>query len=141
MAERNSQRYRIMVVAAVIEREGKLLIGQRKNGGRHALKWEFPGGKVERGETPRQALERELSEELDIRATVGSEVTRYEYRYPRKAAILLIFHRVPEFSGEPRNGVFEQIRWESASRLPEYDFLDGDADFVRRLARGEFRER
>lgn len=126
-----------MVVAAVIERDGQVLVCQRKQGGRHALKWEFPGGKVERGETPRAALQRELMEELALPTVVGQEIVRYEYRYPRRSRILLIFHRVVEFEGEPSNQVFEQIVWEPRSRLTEYDFLEGDMDFVRRLSRGE----
>lgn len=128
-----------MVVAALIGRNGRLLVCQRHNGDRHALKWEFPGGKVEPGETPRQALERELREELGIQARVGREVVRYEVRYRRRNPILLIFHSVTEFSGEPQNNVFEQFLWEFPERLPAYDFLEGDRDLVRRLARGEFR--
>lgn len=127
-----------MVVAAVIEWDGQVLIGQRKREGRHPLKWEFPGGKVEPRENPRAALSRELEEELAIDVTVGPEISRYEYRYPRYTPILLIFYRVTRFTGSPVNRVFEQIRWEQAKKLQEYDFLEGDADFIRRLARGEF---
>ena len=128
----------INVAAAVIEREGKILIGQRKRGDSHGLRWEFPGGKVERGESPAEALARELREELGIQAIVGSEIIRYEHRYPRRTSILLIFYRVTEFQGEPRSLAFEEIVWEIATKLPGYDFLDGDIDFVRRLAAGEF---
>lgn len=130
--------YRIPVVAGLIEQGGRLLIGQRRSGSRHALKWEFPGGKVEQGESPRIALARELREELGIIATIGREITRYEFTYPRGASLLLIFMQVEEFSGEVQNGVFEQIKWETRVNLPSYDFLDGDLDFVRRLAAGEF---
>ncbi len=130
--------YRILVVAGVIRRDGLYLIGQRKNGDSHAFKWEFPGGKVERGETPREALTRELSEELGIRARVGRELARYEHQDHRRSPILLIFHAVDGFDGEPAPGEFEQIRWEAPERLLEYDFLDGDLDFVRRLARGQW---
>jgi 8-oxo-dGTP diphosphatase len=123
------------VVAAVIERDGKILIGQRRRDDRHPLKWEFPGGKVEDGEDPAAALRRELAEELDIRATIGDELARYRYQYPGRAAILLIFYRVQEFAGEPRNHAFEALTWESAARLPEYDFLEGDTEFVNALAK------
>lgn len=122
-----------MVVAALIEREGQVLICQRKAGDRHDLKWEFPGGKVELGEDPRAALARELEEELAIQASIGGEVTRYEFRYPKRAPILLVFYEVREYRGEPSNRGFEQIRWEARERLPEYDFLEGDVEFVRRL--------
>jgi 8-oxo-dGTP diphosphatase len=128
----------ILVVAGLIEREGKILIGQRKSGSRHALKWEFPGGKVERGETAAQALVRELCEELSIEAEAGAEIAQYGYQYPNRLPISLTFLRVARYTGEPRNLVFEQIRWETRDRLPDYDFLDGDTDFVHRLVRGEF---
>lgn len=130
--------YRIPVVAGLIEKDGKLLIGQRKAGTRHEFKWEFPGGKVEQGESPRAALARELREELGIEATIGREITRYEFNYPKSSSLLLIFLAVPRFSGELRNAVFEKIQWETRENLPHYDFLDGDLDFVRRLAAGEF---
>ena len=128
----------IKVVAAVIHQAGKILIGQRKKADKHPLKWEFPGGKVERGESPMVALARELQEELGIQARIGREIVRYAWSYPKRATILLIFYRVSEYSGEPDSICFEQIVWEDPAKLPEYDFLDGDVDFVRRLANGEF---
>lgn len=124
-----------IVVAGVLIREGKLLIGQRMSGDRHEFKWEFPGGKVETGETPKQALKRELLEELGVVAVIGPEVARYEHAAPGRAPLLLLFHRVDSFDGEPRNIAFEQILWESPENLPTYDFLDGDQDFVKRIAR------
>jgi 8-oxo-dGTP diphosphatase len=119
------------VVAAVIEREGKTLVCQRAVGKWHALKWEFPGGKVEAGEEPREALARELDEELGVRAAIGEEITRYAYQYPSRPPILLIFFRVVEFEGSPVNREFADMVWEVPSRLPEYDFLEGDVEFVR----------
>src|SRR5690348_11422627 len=108
------------VVAAIISREGRILICRRRPGDAHALKWEFPGGKVERGEAPEDALRRELEEELAIDARIGAEITRYEYCYPGKQAILLIFYRVTDFAGEPRNLVFHEMVWEAPVRLPGY---------------------
>ena len=128
----------IKVVAAIIERDAKILIGQRRREDSHGLKWEFPGGKVERGESPASGLARELREELGIEATIGQELVRYEHRYPRRTSILLIFYSVTEFSGVPESLAFEKILWESPEKLPGYDFLDGDIDFVRRLAAREF---
>ena len=128
----------IKVVAAVIELDAKILIGQRRREDSHGLKWEFPGGKVERGESPASGLARELREELGIEATIGRELVRYEHRYPRRTSILLIFYSVTEFSGVPESLAFENILWESPEKLPGYDFLDGDIDFVRRLAAREF---
>ena len=124
------------VVAALIERDGKILVCQRRAGDRFEFKWEFPGGKVEPEEEPRAALQRELREELAIEAKIGVEVARYEYEYPGKKPILLIFYRVDSYEGEPVNQVFASMQWTSARDLPALDFLDGDIDFVRRLARG-----
>jgi 8-oxo-dGTP diphosphatase len=121
------------VVAAVIERAGRVLIAQRKNAGYHPLKWEFPGGKVETGETPEDAVIRELEEELGIAARIDRELMRYEYQYPGRSRILLIFYRVADFEGSPRNLDFEEIRWERLDRLVDYDFLEGDAGFIARL--------
>ena len=122
------------VVAAIMERSGKILVCQRRESDPHPLKWEFPGGKVEPGEAPSQALRRELHEELGIKARIGEEITRYPYCYPGRQPILLIFYRVAEFAGEPRNLVFRQILWDAPARLREYDFLEGDVDFVRTLS-------
>jgi mutator protein MutT len=120
-----------IVVAAVIERDGRILIAQRRPTGQHPLKWEFPGGKVEPGEAPQAALIRELREELAIEARLDAEIARYEYQYPGRPPILLIFYRVVEFSGEPKNLNFERMVWELRDCLREYDFLEGDADFLR----------
>ncbi|HYL77566.1 MAG TPA: NUDIX domain-containing protein [Bryobacteraceae bacterium] len=118
------------VVAAVIERDGRILIAQRRNEGPHALKWEFPGGKVESGESPPDALLRELEEELAIRAQIGREIMRYEYQYPGRPPILLIFYRVTTFTGEMENLNFEQIEWVAPHQFRDYDFLEGDAAFI-----------
>jgi len=122
------------VVAAVIERDGHVLICQRNRTSRHALKWEFPGGKVEPGESPRDALARELKEELEIDARIGEEIHRHTTRYGNGPEIHLHFFRVIEFAGEPVNTEFEQILWERRKALTDYDFLEGDREFVRSLA-------
>ncbi len=128
------------VVAAVIERNGPdgkmILIGQRLPGGRHPGKWEFPGGKVEPGEEPRAALDRELREELGIEAQIGGEIDRYDFRYGEGAPLRLIFFRVSEFTGEVINLDFAQIVWALSDKLTDYDFLAGDVEFVKRLAGG-----
>ena len=128
----------LLVSAGIIYRNGQVLVGQRRAHDRHAYKWEFPGGKVEHGESPQDALVRELSEELQIQATVGSELARYEHDYPSGSRVHLLFFAVREFAGEPKARVFEQICWTDLHALPSLDFLDGDLDFVRRLARGDF---
>src|SRR5579862_9111908 len=120
------------VVAALIQKDERILICRRRADQAHALKWEFPGGKLEPGESPQAALERELREELAIDATIGGEVERYEYCYPGGRPLLLIFLEVQQFSGELRNLIFEEIRWAEKGSLPEFDFLEGDVKFVKR---------
>lgn len=128
----------VEVVAAVIERggpEGKeILIGQRKPAGKHALKWEFPGGKVEAGEDSREALMRELREELGIEAAIGSLIETYDFAYRPESVTRLSFFRVTEFRGDVVNLDFAALAWEKPENLPGYDFLEGDVEFVKRLA-------
>ncbi len=124
----------LQVVAGILEREGRILICQRTAAQSHPLQWEFPGGKVERGETPEAALARELFEELAIAGAESEEITRYEFAYPGKNPILLIFLRVTRYEGEPHNLIFQEIRWEPPNRLATFDFLEGDRDFLHALA-------
>ena len=121
----------VQVVAAIIERQGRLLICRRMPEQSHPLKWEFPGGKVEPGETPEQALARELEEELGIHGAAGQEIMRYEHTYPGRDTIMLIFFRVREFGGEPHNAIFHEMRWEPPAKLGEFDFVEGDIKFIR----------
>jgi 8-oxo-dGTP diphosphatase len=121
------------VVAAVIERDRRVLICQRKRGERHALKWEFPGGKIEPGEDSASALARELREELQIEAAIGPLIHTETVRYSNGPPIHLQFFQVTEFSGEPVNIQFEQIIWEDRTNLYLYDFLEGDIEFVKKL--------
>ena len=94
---------------------------------------------MEVGETPQQALVRELREELEIEASVGSELARYEHEYPSGSRVHLLFFAIPDFTGQVKGQIYEQIQWVDVHLLPTLDFLDGDFDFVRRLARGDFR--
>ena len=121
----------LQVVAAILERDGKVLIGQRTAAQSHALKWEFPGGKVEPGETPEQALTRELEEELAIHNAQAREIQRYLYTYPGKNPVELIFLRVTSFEGDPQNLIFHDLRWAAPADLPAYDFLEGDLPFIK----------
>ena len=127
------------VVAGVLEREGKILICRRRADQPHPLKWEFPGGKLEAGESPASALVRELREELGIEAAIGLEVMRYEFAYPGKQPILLIFLPVSGWRGEVENRIFETIVWESTNSLAGYDFLEGDARFLAAFTAPEWR--
>jgi 8-oxo-dGTP diphosphatase len=118
------------VVAGLLKQDGKILVCRRRADQPHPLKWEFPGGKLETGESPQAALIRELREELGIESEAGSEIMRYEFAYPGKQPILLIFLAVPSWRGNLENRIFETILWEAAGALPAYDFLEGDAPFL-----------
>ena len=126
------------VVAALIERRGRILICRRRDDQIHGGKWEFPGGKIEAAETPGRALSRELHEELGIEAEAGREITRYRYQYPERNTIELIFFRVEDVDQQIDGAQFAEVRWEPPENLPSFDFLAGDVDFVNALARGEY---
>ena len=125
------------VVAALIAKDGKLLVCQRTRHQTMPLKWEFPGGKIEEGEHPRDALRRELEEELGILATVGDEVKRIQHEYPNGGMVELRFFVVREYQGEIENRIFKDIQWALPSDLPKYDFLEADLTLVRDLAAGK----
>ena len=126
----------IPVAAGILRRDGRILICQRRRSDAYGLEWEFPGGKVRVGETPVNALRRELEEELAIRAEIGAEVFRLRHSYPDRY-VEVVFLRVESFQGEPRNQVFEAIAWVTPSELPRYKFLEADRELVKRVARGE----
>ncbi len=125
------------VVAALILAHGKILICQRTKHQSMPLKWEFPGGKIESGEQPRDALWRELDEELGIDAVVGDEVARLRHTYRHGGAVELRFFVVAEYAREVDNRIFRDVRWVSRKELPDYDFLEADATLVRDLAAGK----
>lgn len=125
------------VVAALIQRDGRILICQRRRNDAFPLKWEFPGGKVKPGENPQQALARELQEELSVAVTVGPELYRTEHQYEEHAQQLqLLFFAARLESPDLMNLAFEQIQWAELARLGEYDFLAADRELIELLARG-----
>ncbi|HEY6769340.1 MAG TPA: (deoxy)nucleoside triphosphate pyrophosphohydrolase [Candidatus Sulfotelmatobacter sp.] len=125
------------VVAGLIEKDGKLLVCQRTRHQTMPLKWEFPGGKIENGEQPRDALRRELEEELGINATIGDEFARIQHEYPNGVMIELRFFVVREYQGEIENRIFKDVQWSAPQQLPSYDFLEADLTLVRDLASGK----
>lgn len=125
------------VVAGLILKEGKLLVCQRTRHQTMPLKWEFPGGKIEEGEQPRNALRRELDEELGILANVGDEVARIQHEYPNGGMVELRFFIVRGFEREIENRIFRDIQWAEPKDLPKYDFLEADLTLVRDLAAGK----
>jgi 8-oxo-dGTP diphosphatase len=125
------------VVAGLIVKDGKLLVCQRTRHQTMPLKWEFPGGKIEEGEQPRNALRRELEEELGILATIGDEVKRIQHEYPNGGMVELRFFVVREFQKELENRIFKDMQWADPRDLPKYDFLEADLLLVRDLAAGK----
>ena len=131
-----------LVVAALILRPAQdgreeVLICQRKPDQPMALKWEFPGGKIEPGESPEEALRRELDEELGITAEIGAHVTQIRHNYRNGGAVDLQFFLVRSFNGELDNRIFQEIRWSSFESLPRFDFLAADLGLIRDLADGK----
>ena len=126
------------VAAALIVRDRQVLIGQRHADQPMGSLWEFPGGKIEPGESPQEALARELAEELGIHAEVGPAVTRIRHNYRRGGAVDLQFFAVREFSGEINNQIYQQVRWVKLEDLTGYHFLAADRSLIRDLAAGKF---
>jgi 8-oxo-dGTP diphosphatase len=126
------------VVAALIFKDEKILVCQRTRHQVMPLKWEFPGGKIEEGEQPRDAMHRELDEELGIDATIGDEVTRIVHNYSGGGSVELRFFAVHEYKGEIENRIFKDVQWAERDALPSYDFLEADLGLVKDLANGKF---
>ena len=124
------------VVAALILKDGKVLVCQRTRHQTMPLKWDFTGGKIEEGEQPRDALHRELEEELGIDATIGVEASRIVHQYPRGGSVELRFFVVREYKGFIENKIFRDVRWSQRSELRSYDFLEADLPVLKDLADG-----
>jgi mutator protein MutT len=128
----------IRVVAALIERQGRLLICQRRRGDFFELQWEFPGGKVRPSETPRAGLARELREELGATGRIGPLIYRTRHQYKEYSSTIEIsFFRVSGLFPAPRNRCAERMVWAPIGDLPRFDFLPADRELVARLARRE----
>ncbi|HEV2710587.1 MAG TPA: (deoxy)nucleoside triphosphate pyrophosphohydrolase [Edaphobacter sp.] len=134
-----------LVVAALILREGavgtEVFICQRKPDQPMSLKWEFPGGKIEPGEGPEEALVRELTEELGISADIGERVAQIRHKYRNGGAVDLQFFVVKRFRGPLENRIFNDMRWVPLTALPEYDFLAADLGLIRDLSEGRLLEK
>jgi 8-oxo-dGTP diphosphatase len=134
-----------LVVAALILREAsanegggtEVLVCQRRADQPMSLKWEFPGGKIEAGESAEQALSRELDEELGIAAVIGPRIAQLRHKYRNGGSIDLQFFTVRQFSGELDNRIFNEIRWSPLSALPALDFLAADVGLIRDLSEGK----
>jgi 8-oxo-dGTP diphosphatase len=125
------------VVAGILLRRDEVLCCQRPVSDAFPLKWEFPGGKIELGETPEQALARELTEELSIVAEIGPLVETIRHSYTLGVVIELFFYRVLGWHGEIRNLIFNDVRWVKRSDLYLLDFLEADRELVAELSNGK----
>ena len=121
-----------IVTAAVVERDGRLLVTRRLEGTHLAGRWEFPGGKCEEGESPESCLARELREELGVGATVGAEVHRTLHEYDDRALDLRFFNC--DLEGEPRPLLGQEIRWVDRHDLRALEFPPADSELVEMLA-------
>jgi len=130
----------LTVVAALIESDGKLLVCQRRRTDSFGLMWEFPGGKTKPGESLTQALQRELEEELGVKARIGPEIYRTRHRYAELTEpIELIFFAATLSPRDVQNLVFEQIAWRAPATLQELNFLPADHELIEKLATGALR--
>jgi 8-oxo-dGTP diphosphatase len=134
---------RLVVAALILRGEAnggsgvEVLICQRKADQPMSLKWEFPGGKIEAGESSEGALARELEEELGIAAVIGRRVAQVRHKYRNGGAIDLQFFVVREFGGTLENRIFNDMRWAPLGELPGYDFLAADLGLIRDLSEGK----
>jgi 8-oxo-dGTP diphosphatase len=122
---------RILVVAAVIEREGRFLVTRRQHGVHLAGFWEFPGGKVADGESHTEALCREIHEELDVNIVVGDLVLETSHDYTDRI-VTLVFYRC-DLIGTPRPMIGQQMNWVARDELPSLNFPPADDELIRRL--------
>lgn len=121
-----------LVAAAIIISHGKVLIAQRAQGLRLAGKWEFPGGKVEPGETPEECLKREIREELGIEIAVDGFFGESVYHYDI-GPIRLLAYKASWTGGDLRLTEHEQIKWVKPEKLDDYDFSPADLPFIEKL--------
>ena len=126
----------IIVSAALIFKSDKVLICKRPEGKRQPGYWEFPGGKVESGEDPRAALEREIREELGVSVTVNRPVEVLSHSYDFGNVLLIFFESIINDGGEPVALHHEEIQWERPENLEKFEFLPADEAFIKKLARG-----
>ncbi|MCA9418246.1 MAG: 8-oxo-dGTP diphosphatase MutT [Candidatus Omnitrophica bacterium] len=122
----------LLVVAALIQQQDRILIQQRPPGSWMEGYWEFPGGKVHTGEDPRKALERELLEELGVRCAVGEIEETIHHVYPEKT-VLLLFYWCEILSGEPQGLEGQTLEWAKIDELNKERILPADLPLIHRL--------
>ena len=121
-----------VAVGLILEHNGKVLVGQRTVRDRYFGKWEFPGGKLEIGETAEQALVRELHEEIGIEVLRLESLMTLQHDYPDREVRLHVL-RVSEFEGDVTSREGQALKWLDPSELQELDFLEGNQPIIERL--------
>ena len=125
-----------VAVGIIFKQDEKIptvLLCQRKQNVRYGLRWEFPGGKVEEGETTERCLQRELFEELGIHAIIGRLMHQQSATYDDGGSFHVWYYSVEGFEGDVQNKAFEMIHWVPISLLTSYDILEGNRAIVQRL--------
>ena len=122
----------LVVVAAVIERDGRLLVSRRLEGSHLAGLWEFPGGKCEPGEGHDACLARELVEELGVHSTIGGELLVTEHAYPERTVRLHFRHAT--IAGEPQPRLGQELMWVARQELRTLSFPDADRELIELLS-------
>lgn len=122
----------VKVTAAILAKDGRIIIAQRKSSDHLSGKWEFPGGKVEPGETPEVCLARELKEEFDIDVAIGEFLGSNVHHYDH-VSIELMACRASWVGGAIRMNGHKAYRWVSVGQLAEFDFAPADIPFVEML--------
>lgn len=124
----SADRTTIVVLAAVVERDGRILVTRRLKGTHLAGLWEFPGGKCGADEAHEACLARELDEELGVRSTVGREILVTEHAYPERTVRL--HFRLAEIHDEPRSMLGQEIRWIERTELSSLEFPEADTELI-----------
>ena len=125
----------IRVSAAIIKNpDNEILICRRGPGGSCEFLWEFPGGKIEQGESPEECLVRECLEELEIEIEILELFEQTKYSYPERD-IEFMFFSASLKNGIPTPSVHDSIKWVSPDMLPDYEFCPADVSVVGRLSK------
>ena len=124
-------------MAAVIYRGETVLLCQRHDGPHLPLMWEFPGGKINPGESARAALQRELAEELEVRSSIGRQIADVEHHYPEKSVRIRFF--LADIDDEPRAVVHREVRWIALDELAAYPVPPANESVVRMIGAGAAR--
>ena len=122
----------IDVTAAIIESNGYFLIAKRKGGKRLEHKWEFPGGKIEPGETPEECLARELKEEFGVVTEIGDFIAESVFSY-NDSKVRLLGYRAKYISGEFRLDSHAEIKWVRMDEMGNFDFAEADLPLIEKM--------